>query len=120
VNISRADFVGIPTQDMERATLFYRDTVGLRPDEHSKTEFWAGDTCFTLWKPEWVGREWAPTATGMIALHVDDVADAREELEQKGVEFEGETFDTGVCHFAFFFDPDGNSLALHHRYAPYE
>ena len=105
---------------MERATLFYRDPIGLRSDEHSKTEFWAGDTCFTLWKPEWVGREWAPTATGMIALHVDDVADAREELEKNGVEFEGETFDTGVCHFAFFFDPDGNSLALHHRYAPYE
>jgi hypothetical protein len=24
----------------------------------------------------------------------------------------------GVCHMAFFSDPDGNALMLHHRYAP--
>jgi hypothetical protein len=27
-------------------------------------------------------------------------------------------FDTGVCHMAFFSDPDGNALMLHQRYAP--
>ena len=48
----------------------------------------------------------------------DDVGAAREELEAKGVEFTGDTFDTGVCHMAFFTDPDGNDLMLHHRYAP--
>jgi predicted enzyme related to lactoylglutathione lyase len=51
-------------------------------------------------------------------LHVDDVPAARKELEAKGVEFAGETFDTGVCHMALFTDPDGNDLMLHHRYAP--
>ena len=35
----------------------------------------------------------------------------------RGVEFRGETFDTGVCHMAFFTDPDGNELMLHRRYA---
>jgi hypothetical protein len=44
---------------------------------------------------------------------------ARAELEAKGVEFDGETFDTGVCHMANFTDPDGNPLTLHKRYAPY-
>ena len=44
------------------------------------------------------------------------MAAARAELEAKGVEFAGETFDTGVCHMAFFEDPDGNALMLHHRY----
>jgi len=34
------------------------------------------------------------------------------------VRFSGETLDTGVCHMAFFADPDGNALMLHHRYAP--
>jgi hypothetical protein len=28
------------------------------------------------------------------------------------------TLDTRVCHMAFFADPDGNALMLHHRYAP--
>jgi predicted enzyme related to lactoylglutathione lyase len=53
-----------------------------------------------------------------MALHVDDVAAARATLEERGVEFAGEIFDTGVCHMAFFTDPDGNALMLHHRYAP--
>ncbi len=53
-----------------------------------------------------------------IALRVDDVAAARERLEAQGVEFAMDTFDTGVCHMAFFRDPDGNALMLHHRYAP--
>ncbi len=53
------------------------------------------------------------------ALGRDDVAATRAELEAKGVEFAGDTFDTGVCHMAFFSDPDGNDLMLHHRYAPY-
>jgi predicted enzyme related to lactoylglutathione lyase len=53
-----------------------------------------------------------------LALHVDDVGAARELLEARGVTFSGETLDTGVCHMAFFTDPDGNFLMLHHRYAP--
>jgi predicted enzyme related to lactoylglutathione lyase len=51
-------------------------------------------------------------------LHVEDVEAARAEYEAKGVQFFGDTFDTGVCKMAFFADPDGNSLMLHHRYAP--
>ena len=59
----------------------------------------------------------APQKRGHLALHVDDVAAARAALEEKGIEFAGDTFDTGVCHMALFADPDGNSLMLHHRYA---
>ncbi len=58
-------------------------------------------------------------ATGApIALQVGDVAAARTALESKGVEFAGEIVDSGVCHQAYFQDPDGNPLILHHRYAP--
>jgi predicted enzyme related to lactoylglutathione lyase len=53
-----------------------------------------------------------------IALQVDDVAAARGTLEERGVTFMGDIVDTGVCHMAFFADPDGNALMLHHRYAP--
>ena len=34
------------------------------------------------------------------------------------MQFVTETFDSGVCHQAIFLDPAGNSLDLHHRYAP--
>ena len=67
-----------------------------------------------------VGRTFTGPHTAYIALRVPDVEEARSELEAKGVEFEGETHDSGVCHMAFFHDPDGNSLMLHRRYAPHE
>ena len=115
--ISKLDFVGVPSQDAERSRAFYVDTLGLRADDGARFEFWVGETCFVIWEPERQGRPFAPQKNGHLALHVDDVAAVRAELEAKGVEFIGETFDTGVCHMAFFTDPDGNDLMLHHRYA---
>ena len=93
---------------------------GLRPDENARYEFWAGETCFAIWQPAQFGVEYQPQANSIVLLRVDDVPAARAELEAKGVEFQGETFDTGVCHMANFTDPDGNPLTLHKRYAPYK
>ena len=116
--ISKLDFVGIPSTDAERSRAFYVETLGLRPDERGNFEFWAGDTCFGIWEPGKMGMDFAPQKNAHPALHVDDVAAARAELEAKGAEFSGETFDTGVCHMAHFADPDGNVWMLHRRYAP--
>jgi catechol 2,3-dioxygenase-like lactoylglutathione lyase family enzyme len=116
--ISKLDFVAVPSRDAERSRSFYVDTLGLRADGSSRFEFWVGETCFGIWEPDKLGVTFAPQKNGHLALHVDDVATARGELEANGVEFIGETFDTGVCHMAFFTDPDGNDLMLHHRYAP--
>ena len=117
--ITKVDVVGIPSQDPDRSRQFYVETLGLRPDERAQYEFWAGDTCFGIWEPARFGGEFRPQPNGIVLFHVDDVAAARAELEAKGVAFEGETFDTGVCHMATFADPDGNQLVLHNRYAPY-
>jgi catechol 2,3-dioxygenase-like lactoylglutathione lyase family enzyme len=116
--IARLDFVSIPSQDADRSREFYAETLGLRRDERAEYELWAGDTCLAIWAPERFGMQFAPQKNGHLALHVDDVAATREELEAKGVEFAGDTLDTGVCHMALFSDPDGNDLMLHHRYAP--
>jgi catechol 2,3-dioxygenase-like lactoylglutathione lyase family enzyme len=117
--ISKLDFVAVPSQDSERSRRFYGETLELRPDEHGRFEFWAGETCLGIWEPERLGMPFAPQKNGHLALHVDDVEAARARLEGKGVTFAGETLDTGVCLMAFFTDPDGNDLMLHHRYAPY-
>ena len=113
--ITKVDAVEIPSQDTQRSRRFYVETLGLRPDEHSESEFWIGNTCFEIWKPQ----KLAPQSSAIALLHVGDVEAARTELEGKGVEFVGHTFDTGVCHMATFSDPDGNRLVLHNRYAPY-
>lgn len=116
--ITKLDFVALPSQDADRTRTFYVDTLGLRPDQHSKYEFWAGDTCISAWEPAKMGREFAPQKNAHLALHVDDLSAARAELEAKGVKFDGDNLDSGVCHMAFFTDPDGNDLMLHSRYAP--
>jgi catechol 2,3-dioxygenase-like lactoylglutathione lyase family enzyme len=118
--IQRVDFIGIPSQDADRARAFYRDVLGLRPDEHSDYEQWAGDTCIGVWEPEAQGMHFVAQKGSPLPLGVDDVPSAKAELEAKGVEFLGDVLDTGVCQMAFFSDPDGNDLMLHHRYAPYE
>ncbi len=116
--IKSLDFVGIPSQDAERAITFYGETLGLRQDEHAPSEFWVGETCLSIWEPEKYGMPFQAQKGAHPALHVDDVKAAKAELEAKGVEFFGDIFDTGVCHMAFFTDPDGNDLMLHSRYVP--
>jgi catechol 2,3-dioxygenase-like lactoylglutathione lyase family enzyme len=117
--ISGVDFVAVPSTDWKRSRHFYVDTLGLRPDETGDSEFWVGETCFGIYEPTTFGMEFAPQKNAHVALHVEDVAAARAEFEAKGIEFTGETLDTGVCHMAFFSDPDGNDLMLHSRYAPH-
>jgi catechol 2,3-dioxygenase-like lactoylglutathione lyase family enzyme len=118
--ISKLDFVGVPSRHAERSRAFYVETLGLRPDDHARFEVWVGETCLGIWEPEKFGMDFAPQKNAHLALHVDDVSAARAELESKGVTFNGEIIDTGVCHMALFTDPDGNDIMLHHRYAPFE
>jgi catechol 2,3-dioxygenase-like lactoylglutathione lyase family enzyme len=114
----RVDFVAVPARDGKALRDFYVETVGLRPDPKAQFEVWAGDLCLGIWEPERLGMPFAPQKNGHIALRVPDVAAARAELEAKGVRFNGETIDTGVCHMALFEDLAGNDLMLHRRYAP--
>jgi len=122
IGAERVDFVAVPTRDKERAVKFYGETLGLKrnpltPD--SWDEFEVGNVTLAVVAPESIGVEFAPLPFGAIAIRVPDVAEARAKLEEAGVEFTGETFDSGVCHGAMFKDPDGNGLMLHRRYAPY-
>jgi predicted enzyme related to lactoylglutathione lyase len=122
VDIQHTDFVAVPTRDREHAVNFYERTLGLRRNPTSTDswiEFETGNLTLAIVVPEEDGHEFEPLPRGTIMLRVPDVAAARQRLEQAGVEFLGETWDSGVCHGAFFRDPDGNSLGLHHRYAPY-
>ena len=119
--VTGVDFVGVPTRDLEAAVAFYGEVLGLTrsvyvPDRWF-AEFETGNLTLSIINPEKMGME-HHASRNPIALHVDDIESARARLEQAGVTFMGDTFDTGVCHMAFFADPDGNSLMLHHRYAP--
>ena len=119
--VGGVDFVGMPTKDLEAAARFYGETLGLPrsvwiPDRNF-SEFETGNLTISVYNAEAMGIEHSRNPNP-LALHVEDVAAARAALEERGVSFAAETLDTGVCHMAFFADPDGNALMLHHRYAP--
>ena len=119
--VTGVDFVSVPAQDVDAAMTFYGETLGLecstRYERMPGGEFETGTVTLSVLDPTKVGMDYQPNKNP-IALHVDDVEAARSELESRGVEFAGDTFDTGVCHMALFTDPDGNDLMLHRRYAP--
>ncbi len=119
--ITGVDFVCIPAEDFDAMTTFYGETLGLplvkRYGSRPGAEFQAGNLTLAVMRTADFGGRFSPNAMP-IALQVDDVASAREQLEAKGVRFVSETFDSGVCLQAICLDPDGNPLSLHHRYAP--
>jgi len=119
ISVERADFVSVPVQDMERAKRFYSETLGIHSPnlDEAWPEFETGSVSLYLVDPTQFGEEFRPHGAH-IALRVPDVAAARAQLEEAGIEFSGETLDTGVCHMAFFSDSEGNALMLHRRYAP--
>ena len=120
--VERVDFVSVPVTDLERSTAFYRDTLGLEQiGEGTWPEFQLGENVsLYLLDPTNIEQEFTGPHSSPIALRVADVEATRGELEAKGIEFAGDTFDTGVCHMAHFSDPDGNVFMLHRRYAPHE
>ena len=117
--VTGVDFVALPTHDLEVAAEFYGTPLGLTRsvymlDRHF-AEFETGNLTLSIIDPEKMGLKHT-VSQNAIALHVDDIEAARALLETRGVSFAGDTFDT--CHMAFFHDPDGNALMLHHRYVP--
>ena len=119
MQVEHVDFWAVPVTDMERSISFYRDTLGLpQTGEGGFPEFKLGDNGFLyLLNLESIGSQFRAPHDAGFALRVPDVPEARKELEAKGVEFNGEILDTGVCRMAFFADPDGNQIVLHRRYA---
>jgi predicted enzyme related to lactoylglutathione lyase len=119
--VTGTDFVTVSAKDFDAAVDFYENTLRLplsaRYGQMPGAEFETGNLTIAVLQSEAFDIE--PRANNHpIALRVDDVHAARAELESKGVKFLADTLDTGVCHMAPFEDSEGNTLLLHHRYAP--
>src|ERR671936_900653 len=112
------DFVSYTVTDMNRSEAFYRDALGLRvttqrgePGTRSNgfMEFEAGGTTISLTKlPE-------PHPNAIVALAVEDVGAAVEELRGKDVPIRMEPLETPDCFMAVVADPDGNQILIHQR-----
>ena len=119
--ITGTDFITVATEDIDAAIAFYGGVLGLpeskRWGQMPAAEFETGNLTIAVMQSDAFGLEFRAN-NHPIELRVEDFEAAHKELESRGVEFKGETIDSGVCCQAFFEDPDGNTLAIHHRYAP--
>ena len=118
--ITGTDFIAIPAKDFDESVAFYENVLELEKSkqwgEMPGIEFETGNLTLAIMQPDAFGLEFKPHGLP-IEFHVDDFEEAKAELESRGVEFEGDVIDSGVCFQTFFSDPSGNSLAIHHRYA---
>ena len=112
------DFVSYIVSDMTRSMAFYRDVLGLEvtlpwagpgTSHVPFAELEAGGTTISLTQlPQ-------PQTNAIVALAVDDVHAAVEELRGKGVPIEMGPIETGDCFMAVVADPDGNNILIHQR-----
>ena len=122
IGAERVDFVAVPVRDLARADRFYGETLGLERNPNSDerwVEYETGNVTLALVQPEAMGREFRPLPFAAIAIRVADVEEARRRLEEAGIEFSREVYDSGVCKMAALTDSEGNGLLLHRRYAPF-
>ena len=119
--INGVDFIIVSTTDFDTAREFYANVLGLEESKRwgsmPAQEFEAGNLTIAVMQSDAFGIQYS-TNSSPIEFHVDDFEGAKAELESRGVKFKGEPIDSGVCFQTFFEDPDGNALAIHHRYAP--
>jgi catechol 2,3-dioxygenase-like lactoylglutathione lyase family enzyme len=119
--ITGTDFITVSTKDFDASVTFYRDVLGLQESKRwgnmPAGEFETGNLTIAIMQSDAFGLEFQAN-NHPIEFRVDDFEGAKAELESRGVEFKGEVLDSGVCYQTFFEDPDGNALAIHHRYAP--
>ena len=118
--ITGTDFLAISSKDFDESVDFYENVLGLEKSKQwgdmPGIEFETGNLTIAIMQSDGFGLEFKPN-THPLEFHVDDFEAAKAELESRGVKFEGETLDSGVCNQAFFSDPSGNALAIHNRYA---
>lgn len=122
IDVERVDYVRVPVADMEAATHFYGELLGLPRNPNSPDEDWveyeAGNVTLVVMTPHTHDYEFTQLPPATIALRVPDVAAARAALESAGLEV-GEMWDSGRCRGVGVTDPAGNRILLHRRYAPY-
>lgn len=122
IGAQRVDFIRVPVTDMDEATNFYGEVLGLERNPNSPAEDWVeyevGNVTLAVMTPHTHDDEFVPLPPATIALRVPDVAGAKAKLEAAGVKV-GDMWDSGVCHGASVSDPAGNRILLHRRYAPY-
>ena len=118
--LSNKDAVAnLAVKDIDVATQFYRNTLGLTPVHQEGNElvvFRSGTSAINVYRSDYAGTNKATAVTWAV----DNVKDEVAALKSKGVVFEhydmpgmtreGDVYVAGDMKVAWFKDPDGNIL----------
>jgi predicted enzyme related to lactoylglutathione lyase len=116
MKIRGTDFVMYLVSDLARAARFYRDVLGLPQASYNEEWKWAEFDCGNITLALKAGEKLPEEITGgRIALAVDDIHAAYEEMKDRGVRVVSEPHDYSVCWAMEILDPDGNLVILHKR-----
>jgi predicted enzyme related to lactoylglutathione lyase len=116
MKVRGTDFVMYLVSDLARAAAFYRDVLGLPQEVYSEEWRWAEFNCGNTTLALKAGEKLPEVVSGgRIALAVDDIHAAHEELKKRGVRVVSEPHDYSVCWAMEILDPDGNVVILHKR-----
>ncbi|MGE7202606.1 VOC family protein [Bacillus haynesii] len=116
MGIEKVGQIGLPVQDLERASAFYQDVLGLsllfRTDRVAFFE--CGGLRLLLSLPE---KDEFAHASSIIYFQVEDLPAVYNEIATKGVSFPIEPhvaakIEQTETWMAFFKDTEGNTLAL--------
>jgi catechol 2,3-dioxygenase-like lactoylglutathione lyase family enzyme len=110
----------LPASDLERATRFYTEKLGLSPISANRAavEFTSGSVRFGVYETTYAGT----AQHTLAAWEVDDIEEVVDELRTRGIVFEeydvpglktvNGIADMGPQRGAWFRDSEGNILAL--------
>ncbi|RRJ34070.1 VOC family protein [Halocatena pleomorpha] len=120
MNAKAVDFAYYTVSDIETSVSFYQETLGLEleilDEESGWAEFASPPTTLALGEAN-PHMPISPGEGGVgLALAVDDVKAAVDELREEEVTVLMDTVDSGVCDMAMVGDPDGNPIMLHRRH----
>ena len=109
----------LAVKDLEVATKFYENTLGLTPVHEEQKElvvFRSGTSEINVYRSDYAGTNKATAVTWTV----DNVKEEVANLKSKGVVFEhydmpgmtrdGDVYSSGDMKVAWFKDPDGNIL----------
>jgi catechol-2,3-dioxygenase len=109
----------VAVKDLDVATKFYKNTLGLTPvhaEEREVVVFRSGTSEINVYRSDYAGTNKATAVTWTVDNVKDEVADLKsrgvifEHYDMPGMTRDGDVYVSGDMKVAWFKDPDGNIL----------